>query len=170
MRCLRVFAVASLLIGCGSHGARSTVQTLVSDIDARDADGAIEHMVSDAQLAKIVTCATPTSAPWLTAAERKTRLDTYRSEYATASPTKHVRLGPLFEDYDREGQWHSYAKGDLVHGDCRANEAFSIEVHRIVLVITDFDRPTESTKPIELWKIDGKFYSWDDPMDTEGWH
>ena len=108
---------------------------------------------------------------WLTPEARKAKMDALRAEYRSTTMSKRVRLGPLFQDYDRAGQWHSYRVGDVVWSDCRATAPFSREVYRIVLVISEYDdKPIQSTKPIELWNIGGRYYAWDDPMDTEGWH
>ena len=41
--------------------------------------------------------------------------------------------------------------------------------YRIQLHFEDSFGGKVSTKPIELWRIDGSWYVWDDPLDTEGW-
>jgi hypothetical protein len=165
---------AALASGCNAHSAGGVTQRLIIAIDLRDADRAIELQVSGEQLARLVTCATANpDHSWLTPGDRAATLAKRRAEYKDAG-TGHVRLSSLWEEYgrdDKPSQWKTYRVGDVVSGDCRATAPFSIEVYRIMLAITDrLGSEVDSTKPIELWNIDGNYYAWDDPMDTEGWH
>ena len=171
-RWIACIVAALACTGCGG-GPRARTGALIQAIDARDAEGAVALMVSSDQLAKLIACGAPSiNTRWLTPESRRTTTDALLAEYRSPRPSLHVRLGPLFEDYDRASQWHAYRAGDVVWDDCRAKVPFSREVYRIVLILTEYDpaKPTDSTKPIELWNIDGKYYAWSDPMNTEGWH
>ena len=163
--------LAALAAGCRGRSARGTTERFIEAIDARDGAGAVSFQVSGAQLARLVSCATANADnSWLSPEARAASVESRRATYAGVDWSKRVHLGPLFEEYDKASQWKSFRAGDVVYGDCRAKASFSREVYRIVLVITQYGRTTQSTKPIELWKIDGAYFVWDDPMETEGWH
>jgi hypothetical protein len=153
--------------------ARVTERLIIA-IDLHDADRAIELQVSGDQLAELVTCATPNpDHSWLTSADRAATLAKRRAAYK-AVRSEHVRLAPLWEEYGRDekpSQWKTYRAGDVVSGDCRANAPFSREIYRITLAITDsVGSEVDATRPIELWNIDGSYYAWDDPVESEGWN
>jgi hypothetical protein len=170
----RVFGALSVLAlvstaGCRSRDPHAAIDSVVDALDRRDADDALDHMVSPSQLAALVECpATAKESGWLTPDDRRQRLDHAREEWLRPTSTR-VHLGDLFEDYDRPAQWPTYRAGDTL-GECRVKQPFAREVYRVVLVLTGgpIDH-VESTKPIEIWRIDGRPYVWDDPLDTEPW-
>jgi hypothetical protein len=156
-------------VGCRSRDPHAAIDAVIDALDRRDTNDALDHMVSPSQLTALVECpASAKDSDWLTAEGRRQRLDHAKEKWLRPTGTR-VRLGDLFEDYDRPAQWPTYRAGETL-GDCRVKQPFGREVYRVVLVLTGgtIDE-VESTKPIEIWRIDGKVYVWDDPLDTEPW-
>lgn len=155
--------------GCHNHDPHAAIADFVTAVDRRDADAALERMVSPAQLSTLLDCpAGAIDGAWLLPSARAARLDHAREKWMAAREMR-VTLGPLFEEYDRPAQWKTYEPGDVLSG-CRVKAPFAVEVYRVVLV---FDggvmRHVESTKPVDIWRIENRPYLWDDPFDTEVW-
>lgn len=167
---LALFGVLiALLPGCHSRDPHAVIADLLRDLDHRDADAAFERMVSPEQLASLFDCpSTAKDSGWLHPDERRRRLEKAREKWLRGGVSR-VRLGDLFEEYDRKGQWASYRAGDSLAG-CRVKAPFSREVYRVVLVITGgVIHDVQSTKPVEVWRIGGRPFVWDDPLDSESW-
>lgn len=145
-------------------------ETFISAVDRKDVDTAKKLMVSPEQVARVIECAPNTESSWHTPAGRAERVAKRLKTYADHDPSSgRVRLGTLWEEYDNPAQWHAYKPGDDLGNGCHAKAAFDEQNYRIELLIDLLGRSKVSTKPIELWRIDGSWYVWDDPLDTEGW-
>jgi hypothetical protein len=167
MKWLLVLAVAA----CGPRSPHEVTAAFVGAVDRMDVDAALKLVVSPEQVGQIIECPQNTEAAWFTTAGRAERVAKMRASYAAHRPGQSVKLGDLWEEYDRPSQWHDYKPGDDVGiRACRAKAGFEVANYRIQLEFPDAPfGPKLSTKPIELWRIDGAWYVWDDPLDTEGW-
>jgi hypothetical protein len=161
--------VVIALAACGPRSPHDVTAAFISAVDHMEVDAAKKLVVSPEQVAQLIECTGKTT--WYTRADRAERVAQRLASYAHHDPTsERVALGDLWEEYDNPAQWHAYKPGDVIGGpDCHAKAAFDVQVYRIELHIEEMSRVKTSTKPIELWRIDGSWFVWDDPMDTEGW-
>lgn len=164
-------AILLVLVACGPRSPHDVTASLISAIDHEDVDAAKKLIVSPEQVASVIECVPNTETTSFTQAGRAERVTKQLASYADHEPGRaRVVLGDVWDEYDNPGQWHSYKPGDALGGrDCHAKAAFERQVYRIELHFDQMSGAKVSTKPIELWRIDGSWYVWDDPMDTEGW-
>jgi len=159
-----------MLAACGPRTPHDVTAALISAVERKDIDAVKKLLVSPEQVAGLIECTGHHT--WYTRAGRAEWISEQLAEYTHHDPASSgVALGDLWEEYDNPAQWHAYRPGDPVDGpDCHAKAAFEIQVYRIELHIEkQYSSAVTSTKPVELWRIDGSWLVWDNPLNAEGW-
>jgi hypothetical protein len=167
---VKIGAALIALAACGPRSPRSVADAFIVAVDNHDIDGVKKLIVSPEQVAQLIECTSGSEDSYYMAAGRAAEVAKRLDEYAHHDLSSgRVRLGDLWEEYDKPAQWPSYKPGDKISSTCHAKAAFRVENYRIQLLIKDSFGSKVSTKPIELWAIGDHWYVWDDPLDTEGW-
>ena len=161
-----IHIVGIVLAACGDPrggpSPREFVDGMIGAINRGEHDVMMAGYVSPAQLATLVDC-TGIDAPWLTAADRQADLVKVRARFTGFFPN--VRLLSMTAE-DRDTEWHRYARGDKVGGSCTARAPFAIEKYRVALRIERAPGDvSEPSKPLEMWRVDGRYYLWRDLFD-----
>jgi hypothetical protein len=153
---MRLVAVLVLLAACGSPSPRSHVARLYAALDAHDAAGVTQALVSGALARELLEC--PDYTQYDHEVERA-------QEHARRDDEIH-RTIESFAGEDQATMWHALRPGDRF-GDCKVRKAFAVEKYRVVLERRDRFGASEPSYAVELWHVsDDWFVAEDDELDN----
>jgi hypothetical protein len=133
---------AFVLAGCGSPSPRSRVARLYAALDAHDANGVAQALVSGALARELLDC--PDYASYDHEVERA-------REHASRGDEMQRSI-KSFTGEDQATMWHALRPGDSF-GNCKVRKAFAVEKYRVVLDRRDRFGASEPSYPVELWHV-----------------